>query len=365
MIDPFVILAAVLLLAVIALLRFVGCASLLGLDDVKYAGFHIDSIDPTEKTAGDAGFDLTVKGTGFKNESQVQWNGSPRNTTFDSGTKQLIAGIDRSDIAIDKAGTKPPVTVFNPKDVNDPNSQDATSNAVTFTVNNPKPQITGFEPQDATAGDPASPLTVKGLNFVDGLTVQLDNDSPFTPPPGSVTASAITFQMPAAKLANVGSVNVTVTNPAPGGGSASANFTIQELVKVTFPGPGPNDQPATGNSLNFDATVWSWETGNQDDSLPHIFSHQSGSFTFVNGAKLLKSMKVSANYIGGDVTVDNGTDPAQTVSISARTAGTPGTQKRLEELGSIKFTKKTTTVTVSFSLPDSLVIDTILYQGPR
>ena len=36
MIDPFVILAPILLLAVIALLGFVGCASLLGVDDVTY-----------------------------------------------------------------------------------------------------------------------------------------------------------------------------------------------------------------------------------------------------------------------------------------------------------------------------------------
>jgi hypothetical protein len=175
----------------------------------------------------------------------------------------------------------------------------------------------------------------------------------------------IKFQMPAAKVLNPGPVTVKVTNPAPGGGTASATFTIQDLVKVTFPGPGPNDQPVTGNSLNFDPTVWSWEAGNQDDSLPHIFSHQSGTFTFVNGPKLLKSMIVSANNVGGKVTVDNGTDPTQTVSIPSRTAGTPGTPKPLEGLGSIKFTKKTVTVTVSFEFPDSLVIDTIFYQGPR
>ncbi len=226
------------------------------------------------------------------------------------------------------------------------------------------PTVTDFDPQDATAGDPDFPLTVIGSGFVDGLKVQLDNDAPFTPPAGSVTASAITFQMPAAKVANAGQVNVTVTNPD--GATSSLPYTIQELVKVTFPGPGPNDQPATGNSLNFDAMVWSWEPGTLDDSVPHIFSHQSGLFTFVTGPKLLKSMIVSANYNGGVVTVDNGMEPTQQmVPIPSRTMGTPGTPKRLEELGSIKFTKKTMTVTVSFSVTDSLVIDTIFYQGPR
>jgi len=37
MIDPFVILAPVLLLPVVALLRFVGCAAILNIDDVTYA----------------------------------------------------------------------------------------------------------------------------------------------------------------------------------------------------------------------------------------------------------------------------------------------------------------------------------------
>src|SRR5712692_6096110 len=134
MIDPFVLLAAVLLLAVIALLRFVGCAGLLGIDPIDYKSTapHIDSIEPQSATAGDAGFDLTVKGTNFVDtdtakRSQVLWNGSPRNTAFDSVTKYLTASIDASDIAIDKAGTTPQVTVFNPKDVTNPNSQDVTS----------------------------------------------------------------------------------------------------------------------------------------------------------------------------------------------------------------------------------------------
>jgi hypothetical protein len=111
--------------------------------------------------------------------------------------------------------------------------------------------------------------------------------------------------------------------------------------------------------------VWSWEPGTLDDSLPHIFSHQSGSFTFVNGPRLFKSMIVSANNVGGVVKVDNNIDPVQQATIPSRTAGTPGTPKPLEALGSIKFTRKTVTVTVSFEFPDSLVIDTIFYQGPR
>lgn len=48
--------------------------------------------------AGDAGFTLTVTGTGFDASSAVRWNGSIRNTTFRSATV-LAAQISAADIA--------------------------------------------------------------------------------------------------------------------------------------------------------------------------------------------------------------------------------------------------------------------------
>src|SRR5439155_12092815 len=57
-----------------------------------------------------AGFALTVNGTGFVSGAVVKWNGSPRTTTFVSGSR-LTAPILATDIA--KAGTAS-VTVVNP-----------------------------------------------------------------------------------------------------------------------------------------------------------------------------------------------------------------------------------------------------------
>jgi hypothetical protein len=65
MVDPYVILAPVFLLLVVALLRFVGCALLLGVDDVQYASPALDSISPTSATVGDPPFTLTLNGSGF------------------------------------------------------------------------------------------------------------------------------------------------------------------------------------------------------------------------------------------------------------------------------------------------------------
>lgn len=46
MLDPFVFLAPVLLLPVVALLRFVGCAAIIGLDDVAYTGTDTVTVIP-------------------------------------------------------------------------------------------------------------------------------------------------------------------------------------------------------------------------------------------------------------------------------------------------------------------------------
>ena len=53
---------------------------------------------PDATAPGGAGFTLTVNGTGFLSGSVVNWNGSPRATTFISSS-QLAAAISDTDIA--------------------------------------------------------------------------------------------------------------------------------------------------------------------------------------------------------------------------------------------------------------------------
>src|SRR2546427_757011 len=58
----------------------------------------ISQLTPSSAIAASAGFTLNVSGTNFVNSSAVQWNGSPRTTTFVSAT-QLQAAITAADIA--------------------------------------------------------------------------------------------------------------------------------------------------------------------------------------------------------------------------------------------------------------------------
>ena len=65
---------------------------------------------PSAVAPGGAGFTLTVNGTGFVSGSTVNWNGSPRTTTFVSGS-QVTASILGSDIATAATAS---VTVVSP-----------------------------------------------------------------------------------------------------------------------------------------------------------------------------------------------------------------------------------------------------------
>jgi hypothetical protein len=84
----------------------------------------LTSISPSSATHGGPGFTLTVNGTGFLPTTVVNWNGSPRATTYVSATK-LTAQITAQDIA-NKGKAK--VTATNPT------PGGGTSNSETFTI---------------------------------------------------------------------------------------------------------------------------------------------------------------------------------------------------------------------------------------
>ena len=87
---------------------------------------------PATVTPGSPAFTLTVRGTGFVAGSVVNWNGSPRTTTFVSSS-QLTATIEASDVAVAQTGT---ITVVSPS------PGGGASNPVFFDVTNPFRQIT-------------------------------------------------------------------------------------------------------------------------------------------------------------------------------------------------------------------------------
>ncbi len=101
----------------------------------------------------------------------------------------------------------------------------ATSPAVTVEAGiNPPPVLSALTPNRAPVGATAFTLTVDGSGFVSSSVVRWNGTAR---PTTFVGASRLTATIAAADVASVGTAEVTVFTPAPGGGTSSAlTFTI-------------------------------------------------------------------------------------------------------------------------------------------
>jgi trimeric autotransporter adhesin len=176
----------------------------------------ITSVSPTSIVVGSSSTSIEVIGTGFTTGTTVQWNGTNLPTSYTNyynGTNYtlaLIATVPASDLTA--TGTAS-ITA------NTPNANPSTSNAVNLSiVNPPVPTLTSISP----AGGPintASAETLTGTGFTTNTTVAINGQ---TIPSTFVSSTQITTNFPAYMLATPGNQNVTVTTPAPGGGTSGA-----------------------------------------------------------------------------------------------------------------------------------------------
>ncbi|MFN8506419.1 MAG: hypothetical protein U0547_02480 [Dehalococcoidia bacterium] len=189
----------------------------------------ISGLSPATTTAGGGTFTLTVNGSSFVAGSVVRWNGSDRSTTYVNGG-QLTATITSADIAAAGSAT---VTVYNPA------PGGGSSGGSTFSIGgapNPAPGISSLSPSSANAGSAGFTLTVYGTSFVSGATVLWNGANRSTT---FISSTQLLATIAAADIASVGTANVSVTNPAPGGGtSLTLPFSI---------GSAPNGQPSLGS----------------------------------------------------------------------------------------------------------------------
>jgi hypothetical protein len=195
----------------------------------------ITSLSPNTATAGQAGFTLTVNGTGFISGAVVQWNTTALTSTFVSAT-QLTATVTASLVATAGSAT---VTVT---------ENGVTSNGVTFTIA-PPPVITSLSPNTATAGQAGFTLTVNGTGFISGAVVQW-NTTALTST--FVSATQLTAPVTASLVATAGSATVTVTEN--GVTSTGATFTIAPPPVITSLSPNTATAGQTGFTLTVNGT---------------------------------------------------------------------------------------------------------------
>ncbi|MEA2746268.1 MAG: hypothetical protein QOI41_411 [Myxococcales bacterium] len=181
---------------------------------VQYPAPQSTSLAPSSAAVGSGPTDVVVTGLGFFITSQVTFDGAPAATTYQDAT-HLKATLNAAQLAT--AGTIS-VRVVNSA------PGGGTSAALPFTVNNGVPSITSLNPGSVVAGSPDRAITITGTGFVATSTARSNGILVMTSYVSPTTLSAV---VPANHLLNPGSVAITVTNPAPGGGtSAPKNLTV-------------------------------------------------------------------------------------------------------------------------------------------
>ena len=237
----------------------------------------LTSISPTSATAGGSVFVLTANGTNFANsgESTIYWNGSPLTTTYVSAT-QATTTVPVADIL---SGGTISVTVLN----SGPGG--GASGGQDFTVNDPVPTLTSISPTSATADGSGFVLTVVGTNFAGNSTVNWNGSALATT---YVSAAGITGVVPSADIASAGTATITVTNPAPGGGTTSGQtftitsggssfngYTYERSITVTA-----DISIASGTQSNFpmlvSSTLASWEPVSQGGYIQNVCTAPNG-----------------------------------------------------------------------------------------
>jgi len=164
---------------------------------------------------------------------------------------------------------------------------------------NPVPTLSSISPTSAPVGSAEFTLTANGSNFISSSVVKWGGSNRTTT---FVSATQLTATIPASDLATAGTVQVTVFNPSPGGGtSAGKTFSIENpapTLNSISPTSATAGDPAftlTVTGTNFVSTsVVRWEGSNR-------------TTTYVSATELTASIPASDLAAGGTepVTVFN------------------------------------------------------------
>jgi hypothetical protein len=181
----------------------------------------------------------------------------------------------------------------------------ARSVTANFTINNPVPTTTGLSPSSATAGGVAFTLAVNGANFVSSSIVLWNGSDRTTT---YVSSTQLNAAIPAGDIA-AGVANITVFNPAPGGGTSNSwpFFVTQTGAGVTSVSSDTGTNPTvTNTSANVSANT----IGTGTVSVAQYASDPGGTPTFT----------VTGQYF--DVHI-SGTFTSVTIDFCGLSSGTP------------------------------------------
>ena len=209
----------------------------------------LTSLSPISSLVNTAGLTLTLNGTGFVAGATVNFGGVTGLTPITGTLTATQLKVAIPDSALNTGGF---ITVT----VSNPAPGGGTSNGLTFSVLNPVPALTSLTPASTPVNTTGLTLTLNGTGFVAGATVNFGTLTGLIPVAGSITAKQLQIVIPDSVVTKVGSVNVTVSNPAPGGGTSNGlPFSIQNPVPaLTSLSPTSSLINTTGLTLTLNGT---------------------------------------------------------------------------------------------------------------
>lgn len=200
----------------------------------------ISTLSPDSVIVGAGAFTLKVKGGGFTRDCKIYLNSTALATTFVS-VSELATRLNLSSV---KSAKGYHVTVIPATGI--------ASNIVHFTLKNTVPVLTSINPASVPAAGGVNPpaITVTGSGFLPGSKVNLNGQAVFT----QYVSSTEVIGTPAFEALNIitgGTYDITVTNPAPGGGASTPlTFIVANNVpSITSLSPNSELVSTSGSSL--------------------------------------------------------------------------------------------------------------------
>jgi hypothetical protein len=289
------------------------------------------SISPSTVQAGGSGQAVTLTGTNFFSDSQVQYNGSVRPTTFVSAT-QLSVQLSSSDLA--QAG---------PQALSVANSEGGgwNSNNLNLAITAINPTLTSISPASAAAGSGPVTITATGTNFVSASAIQVNGANRSTT---FVSSTQLTATLTTSDVAVAGSLSIAVNTPLTGGGtSGSLPFTVNNPVP-SLTGISPTTVVAGGAAFTLTLSGGNFVSGSM------VQVNGSGRpTTFVSNTQLTATISASDIASPGtlSITVNNaapggGTSSAVTLAVTNPVPSLSGVSPNSAAAGSAGFTLSVT-----------------------
>jgi len=296
----------------------------------------ITSVSPTQFVAGSGATYLYVYGSNFMQQvgtgsyvvtGTVQWNGVALTTAvFIGASQELIAQVPASLLTSLGNAT---VTVTS-------TTSTQASNAVTVPITNPPPPtLTSIYPSSGPVNT-ATAITLSGTGFNPNSTVAVNGTNIAAQ---YVSSTELTATIPASVFTLQSSLNVTVTTPAPGGGTTaplvfSTYLGITNNDIVYNPADGliyasvPGSAASMGNSVigidpvtgNVNRQIW---VGSNPNKLALSTDHTQ-LFIGIDGAGVVAQVNLGSGTVVNQFSLGGGSGVYNPPYTAAALAAVPG-----------------------------------------